>query len=132
MWMQQEGYGDLEQEDSGYKRVYEDAEKDLGRQTYKTENPGKPLPNEDIVNEPNLSVEQVQEIESQIGGGLIEEIIMVAYGELQLVEVMKENKVYVPSHLWREKKFTNSLCSWEPLVEQPVEGQWSYFEHKTA
>ena len=32
-------------------------------------------------------------MESQIGGGLIEEVIQVAEGELRLVETMSESKV---------------------------------------
>jgi len=71
-------------------------------------------PEVEEIREPNLSPEQIHGIETKIGGGLLEEIIDVAYNELKLVEVMQESKV------------------WEPLVEQPVEGQWSYFERKTV
>ena len=38
---------------------------------------------------------RVSEVESQIGAGLIEEVIEVAEGELKLVDVMAEHKVYV-------------------------------------
>ena len=34
-------------------------------------------------------------METQIGGGLIEEVIQVAEGELNLVKTMAESKVYV-------------------------------------
>lgn len=43
--------------------------------------------------EPPLTLEQVGEIETKIGAGLIEEIIQVAEGEKALVETMQENKV---------------------------------------
>ncbi|KAI9859729.1 MAG: hypothetical protein M1824_003702 [Vezdaea acicularis] len=60
--------------------------------------------------EPQLDAAQVSEVESQIGAGLIEEVIEVAEGELKLVDVMAEHKV------------------WEDLEEKPAEGQWKYFE----
>ncbi|KOS21520.1 NADH-ubiquinone oxidoreductase 29.9 kDa subunit [Escovopsis weberi] len=62
--------------------------------------------------EPQLTAEQVQELEGQIGAGLIEEVIQVAEGELQLVETMIEGKV------------------WEDLEEKPQPGQWTYFERQ--
>ncbi|CAK4023960.1 related to NADH-ubiquinone oxidoreductase [Lecanosticta acicola] len=66
-----------------------------------------------IESEPALTVEQVNEIESKIGAGLIEEIIQVAEGESKLVDIMLENKV------------------WEDLEEKPQANQWSYFERDT-
>ncbi|KAI7160205.1 hypothetical protein KC353_g16279 [Hortaea werneckii] len=63
--------------------------------------------------EPSLTAEQVQEIEGEVGSGLIEEVIQVAEGELELVHKMAEAKV------------------WEDLEEKPVEGQWTYFERDT-
>jgi len=66
-----------------------------------------------IESEPSLSVEQVNEIESKIGAGLLEEVIQVAEGEKTLVETMLENKV------------------WEDLEEKPQPGQWKYFERDT-
>ncbi|KAK7928131.1 NADH-ubiquinone oxidoreductase 29.9 kDa subunit [Apiospora marii] len=60
--------------------------------------------------EPQLTADQVEEIETKIGAGLIEEVIEVAQAELKLVDTMVEAKV------------------WEPLEEKPVEGQWTYFE----
>lgn len=38
---------------------------------------------------------RIEELENKIGAGLIEEVVQVAENELKLVEVMKENKVYV-------------------------------------
>lgn len=46
-----------------------------------------------IESEPPLSVEQINEIESKIGAGLIEEVIQVAEGESNLVDTMLQNKV---------------------------------------
>lgn len=37
-------------------------------------------------------------MENQIGAGLIEEVIQVAEGELELVDVMAKAEVYVLSH----------------------------------
>ncbi|KAH6631641.1 ETC complex I subunit conserved region-domain-containing protein [Chaetomium tenue] len=62
--------------------------------------------------EPQLTADQISELETKIGAGLIEEVIQVAEGELKLVDTMVESKV------------------WEPLEEQPAEGQWTYFERK--
>ncbi|KAF2455101.1 NADH-ubiquinone oxidoreductase 29.9 kDa subunit [Lineolata rhizophorae] len=64
--------------------------------------------------EPPLTAEQVSRIESQIGAGLIEEILQVAEGESTLVEKMAEAKI------------------WEELVEKPAEGQWEYYERQGA
>ncbi|KAI9759560.1 MAG: hypothetical protein M4579_002226 [Chaenotheca gracillima] len=64
--------------------------------------------------EPPLEATQVSEIETQIGAGLLEEVINVAEGELKLVDQMAANK------------------SWEELEEKPPEGQWKYFERDTA
>ncbi|KAK4238087.1 ETC complex I subunit conserved region-domain-containing protein [Achaetomium macrosporum] len=62
--------------------------------------------------EPQLTADQISELETKIGAGLIEEVIQVAEGELKLVDTMIQAKV------------------WEPLEEQPAEGQWVYFERK--
>lgn len=43
--------------------------------------------------EPPLSAEQVQEIEGEVGSGLIEEVVQVAEGELELVSKLAEAKV---------------------------------------
>lgn len=64
--------------------------------------------------EPQLTADQIKELEIKLGAGLIEEVIQVAEGELQLVETMERTKV------------------WEELEEKPVEGQWTYFERKAA
>ncbi|KAK1755789.1 ETC complex I subunit conserved region-domain-containing protein [Echria macrotheca] len=62
--------------------------------------------------EPQLTADQISELETKIGAGLIEEVIQVAEGELKLVDVMVQAKV------------------WESLEEQPAEGQWKYFERR--
>ncbi|KAK3898266.1 ETC complex I subunit conserved region-domain-containing protein [Staphylotrichum tortipilum] len=62
--------------------------------------------------EPQLTADQISELENKIGAGLIEEVIQVAEGELKLVDTMVQAKV------------------WEPLEEKPAEGQWVYFERK--
>ncbi|KAI2614129.1 ETC complex I subunit conserved region-domain-containing protein [Hypoxylon fragiforme] len=61
-------------------------------------------------NEPPLTVDQIEEIESKIGGGLLEEVVQTAENELKLVDAMSEGRV------------------WEELEEKPAEGQWKYFE----
>lgn len=57
--------------------------------------PGSDEPSKKITweSEPALTAEQVGEIENQIGAGLIEEVIQVAEGELQLVDVMAKSEV---------------------------------------
>ena len=40
-----------------------------------------------------LMAGRIVDVENQIGGGLIEEVIQVAEGELQLVSTMAENRV---------------------------------------
>ena len=40
-------------------------------------------------------VRRISDAENQIGGGLIEEVIQVAEGELKLVDVMAESEAYV-------------------------------------
>ncbi|KAL8698167.1 MAG: hypothetical protein Q9201_006724 [Fulgogasparrea decipioides] len=51
----------------------------------------------------------IAEIEDKLGGGLIEEVILVAEGEHKLVDTMLESR------------------SWEELEEKPPNGQWTYF-----
>ncbi|KAL1879421.1 hypothetical protein VTK73DRAFT_6953 [Phialemonium thermophilum] len=63
--------------------------------------------------EPQLTAEQIEELETKIGAGLIEEVIQVAEGELKLIDTMAKAKV------------------WESLEEKPAEGQWEYFERKS-
>lgn len=53
---------------------------------------------------------RISELEQKFSAGLIEEVVDVAQGELELTVTMYENKV------------------WEELVEKAPEGQWSYFE----
>lgn len=47
----------------------------------------------EIEAEPPLSAEQVNEIESKIGAGLIEEVIQVAQGEITLADTLLESQV---------------------------------------
>lgn len=60
--------------------------------------------------EPELSEEQIEELEVQFGSGLIEEVIDQGWAELRLVGDMEEARV------------------WEPLEVLPEEGQWEGFE----
>ncbi|KAI5848812.1 ETC complex I subunit conserved region-domain-containing protein [Tricharina praecox] len=64
--------------------------------------------------EPQLTAEQVMEIEEKIGEGLLEEVIEEGWGELQCAETMRDDKV------------------WEPLEVVPEEGQWVGFERQIA
>ncbi|KAF2261512.1 NADH-ubiquinone oxidoreductase 29.9 kd subunit precursor [Lojkania enalia] len=64
--------------------------------------------------EPQLTAEQISDIESRIGAGLIEEVIQVAEGEHKLASAMIKSK------------------AWEALEEPAPEGQWSYFERSTS
>ena len=41
---------------------------------------------------------RISNVEDQIGGGLIEEVIQVAEGELQLVDTMLQSKVFVSAY----------------------------------
>lgn len=62
--------------------------------------------------EPQLTAEQVSELEAKFGGGLIEEVIDQGWAELNLVGDMEDSKV------------------WEELEVVPQEGQWVGFERK--
>ncbi|KAI0020226.1 ETC complex I subunit conserved region-domain-containing protein [Xylariomycetidae sp. FL0641] len=64
--------------------------------------------------EPQLTADQITELESKIGHGLIEEVIQAAEGELRLMDILYENK------------------AWEDLEEKPPAGQWEYFERQTG
>ncbi|KAK5138204.1 hypothetical protein LTR08_004900 [Meristemomyces frigidus] len=63
--------------------------------------------------EPPLSAEQINQVETEIGAGLIEEVIQVAEGERELVDTLAASK------------------AWEDLEEKPAQGQWAYFERDT-
>lgn len=56
--------------------------------------------------------EITEKIEAQIGGGLIEEIVIQAHDELTLAKELAKLKV------------------WEELEEKPLEDQWVYFGKK--
>ncbi|KAL2761255.1 hypothetical protein ACRALDRAFT_2093603 [Sodiomyces alcalophilus JCM 7366] len=60
--------------------------------------------------EPQLTADQVSELETRLGAGLIEEVIQVAEGELQLVDTMFRARV------------------WEELDEKARDDQWTYSE----
>ena len=62
--------------------------------------------------EPPLMADQVAELESKLDGGIIEEVINQGIAEMDLVKKMSVHK------------------PWEPLIEEPVQGQWVYFERK--
>lgn len=62
--------------------------------------------------EPPLTADQVAELESKLDSGLIEEVVMQGVAEMDLVKQMHADQ------------------PWEPLIEEPVEGQWVYFERK--
>ncbi|KAH9868889.1 hypothetical protein J1614_007964 [Plenodomus biglobosus] len=63
--------------------------------------------------EPQYTAEAISDLESQLGAGLIEEVIQVAEGEHKLVDTMISAKV------------------WEPLVEEAPPAQWEYHERAT-
>lgn len=71
-----------------------------------------PRPSE-LEQEPPLDADQINDIENKIGAGLIEEVIMVADGELTLVDEVINSRV------------------WEPLEEKAAPGQWEYFQRGT-
>ncbi|KAI8938572.1 hypothetical protein NX059_004451 [Plenodomus lindquistii] len=67
----------------------------------------------DVPPEPQFTAEAISDLESQLGAGLIEEVIQVAEGEHKLVDTMIAAKV------------------WEPLVEEAPPAQWEYHERAT-
>ena len=71
--------------------------------------------------------------EKELDEGQIEEAIMIAKDELNLVGNMIQWKAYVLRQMGLN--FIYSLCffaaRWEPLEEKPQPGQWEYFG-KTA
>ncbi|KAI9167255.1 NADH-ubiquinone oxidoreductase 29.9 kDa subunit [Paramyrothecium foliicola] len=76
----------------------------------------KPLTDHEQVeweDEPQLTAEQIHDLETKLGAGLIEEVIQVAEGELKLIDHMAQAEV------------------WEDLEEKPAEGQWTYFERNS-
>ncbi|KAH9207745.1 ETC complex I subunit conserved region-domain-containing protein [Leptodontidium sp. 2 PMI_412] len=81
-----------------------------GQSEWGMERPGSDVKSVELDPEPQLTADQISDIENKIGAGLIEEVIQVAEGELKLVDVLAKSKV------------------WEDLEEKPVEGQWEYFK----
>ena len=87
-------------------------------------------PQESSVKLRTLISYRIHDVETQIGGGLIEEVIQVAEGELKLVDTMTQSKVLVhsvfaPVIAFERKPLT--FCRWEELEEKAPEGQWEYF-----
>lgn len=81
-----------------------------------------------------MLVRRLSDAENQIGGGLIEEVIEVAEGELRLVKSMAESEVYVTRLLLTSRECcaltlvkTDIQRRWEELEEKPPQGQWDYF-----
>ncbi|KAK5047205.1 hypothetical protein LTR84_006727 [Exophiala bonariae] len=101
----QEGANTLKQAEAKAQAVKEDAER-----VDKEAVSGVAPKVDDLEKEPPLTRVQIDEIEQQIGAGLIEEVIQVAEGELLLVDEMLKYQV------------------WEDLEEQIPSGQWEYFE----
>lgn len=54
---------------------------------------------------------RISEAETQIGAGLIEEVIQVAEGELSLLQTMVDSKVYAPPE--RSSHFQRNANSWQ-------------------
>ena len=83
----------------------------------------------------NVHVLRISDAENQIGGGLIEEVIQVAEGELKLVETMAEHQVYVTPLVSIQPQGllapyiseTDVRRRWEELEEKPPQGRWDYF-----
>ncbi|KAI9736055.1 MAG: hypothetical protein M1818_006231 [Claussenomyces sp. TS43310] len=86
----------------------------LGQVSITAKRPGSDKKTVEWEPEPQLDADQISEIENKIGAGLIEEVIQVAEGELNLVDVMAKAQV------------------WSDLEEKPVEGQWAYFTRDTG
>ena len=88
-----------------------------------------------LAHDTDAFIHRISDAEQQIGGGLIEEVIQVAEGELKLVETMAESQVYVPDLLAIRLEVV--ICSsrpmltiqrrWNELEEKPLPGQWDYF-----
>ncbi|KAL7895404.1 ETC complex I subunit conserved region domain-containing protein [Trichoderma sp. SZMC 28014] len=103
--------------EAGDIRVEEwNGENELGRNGEVIEPAAEHFNDEKLVweDEPQLTADQVKELEQQLGAGLIEEVIEVAEGELQLIDTMEKAQV------------------WDNLEEQPAQGQWTYFERNSS
>ena len=72
-------------------------------------------------------VRRISKVETQIGAGLIEEVIQVAEGELKLVDTMMEHKVYVSPEPFDNILIMLTPDRWGELEEKPPVGQWVYF-----
>ncbi|KAH9876870.1 hypothetical protein IAQ61_002231 [Plenodomus lingam] len=78
-----------------------------------TYTPERAISTAKIPPEPQYTAEAISDLESQLGAGLLEEVIQVAEGEHKLVDTMIAAKV------------------WEPLVEEAPPAQWEYHERAT-
>ena len=72
-----------------------------------------------------LTSYRIETIETKIAAGLIEEVVVVAENELELVREMLKARPYV---LFFCPKHELTLRRWDPLEEQSPPGQWTYFE----
>lgn len=78
-----------------------------------------------------MELNRIEELETKIGAGLIEEVVQVAEGELRLIDTMVKAKVYVTPFITPLEFIPIANVdgySWEDLEEKPVEGQWAAFE----
>jgi len=91
-----------------------EAEEAMGQAPVNPMRPGSDEKTVVLDPEPQLTADQIVDVENKIGAGLIEEVIQVAEGELTLVDVLLKAQV------------------WEDLEEKPVEGQWAYFSRDTG
>ncbi|KAH9208923.1 hypothetical protein DL95DRAFT_414381 [Leptodontidium sp. 2 PMI_412] len=64
----------------------------------------------ELEKEPQLTIEQIEEIENKIGARLIEEVIEVVEGELKFIETQLKTQV------WKDLK-----------EKKQIKGQWTYF-----
>lgn len=69
-----------------------------------------PDPSDELLMEPQLTLEQVSEVEAKINDGLIEEVVEQGWAELKCAEMMLDSK------------------AWEALEVEPEPGQWAAFE----
>lgn len=74
-----------------------------------------------------MAICRISDAETQIGAGLIEEVLQVAEGELKLVDTMVESRVYVFRPRSGDGYHLLTLIRWEELEEKPQPGQWDYF-----
>ena len=69
---------------------------------------------------------RIHSVETKIAAGLIEEVVSVAEGELELVEQMLKHRPQVPNS--KSLLSQTNLHRWDELEKPSPPGQWSYFE----